>query len=382
MNVFGLAMGLSVFLLIVFYVYDELTYDRYNTNADRIVRVNSDLKYGGADVHYAITAPAVGVAAKREFPEVENDVRIKPVGALRFKKGTEEIQEDRAVYCDTSIFRVFTLPMIKGDSRTALAEPNSIVISASAARKYFNSTDVIGQTLFSVNDSVIHKITGVIRDIPRKSHFHFDFLLSMSDLAKKDDNNWSAMAYNTYLLLRPGVDPKKFEAKLPQFFNNGLASMQIDVSAFEKSGNYWKINLTRLTDIHLRSHRERELGINSNIDYVYIFSAVAIFILLMACINFINLSTARSSNRAREVGVRKTLGSPRKYLILQFLAESLILTLIAVFIAVFAAWLLLPLFNRISGKDLTVSLHIFSWLIPCVFVTILSGRPWSTRQRL
>jgi putative ABC transport system permease protein len=371
LNVFGLALGLSICLLIVFYVFDELSYDRYNTKADRIVRVNSDLKFGGAAVHFAITAPAVGIALKREFPEVENQTRITPVSALRFKKGSEEIQEDSAAYCDTSIFDVFSLPMVRGNATTALTEPNAIVLSESAARKYFNTTDVIGQTLFSINDSMIHKVTGVIQDIPGQSHFHFDFLLPISALAAKDDDNWVALNYNTYLLLRPGVDSKKFEAKLPPFIAKALTNIHFDVKAFENGGNHYRLSLMKLTDIHLRSNRVRELSANSNIQYVYIFAAVAIFILLMACVNFINLSTARSSDRAREVGVRKVLGSSRKYLVCQFLAESLILTLIAVGIALFTDWLLLPVFNRISSKELTISLHSLSWLMPCVIGSVL-----------
>lgn len=371
LNVLGLALGLSVFLLIVFYVSDELGYDRYNVKADRIMRVSSDMKFGGATVHFAITAPAVGAAMKRAFPEIEEETRLCLIGGMRFKKGNEHIQEDSALYSDPSVFDIFTLPMIKGDAKTALLDPGDIVISEHAARKYFNATDVIGQTLYSVNDSTVHKVTGVIKDLPGQSHFHVDFMLPMSALAGRDDNNWTSLNFNTYILLRPGVDVKKVETKLPAFFNKSLASTQFDVRAFENGGNFYRISLTPLTDIHLKSNRERELSTNGNIAYVYIFSTVAVFILLMACVNFINLSTARSSNRAREVGVRKTLGSPRISLIIQFLAESLILTLIAAFVAIIAAWLLLPVFNSLSGKGLTITWHTFRWLLPCVLFSVI-----------
>ncbi len=374
MNVLGLALGLSVFLLIVFFVSDELGYDRYNVKADRIMRVSSDMKFGGATVHFAITAPAVGAAMKRAFPEIEEETRLCLIGGMRFKKGNEQIQEDSAIYSDPSVFDIFTLPMIRGDAKTALLDPGDIVISEHAARKYFNTTDVMGQTLYSVNDSTVHKVTGVIRDIPRQSHFHFDFMLPMSALAGRDDNNWTSLNFNTYILLRPGVDVKKMETKLPEFFNKSLSSTQFDVKAFENGGNFYRIGLTPLTDIHLKSNRERELSTNGNIAYVYMFSTVAVFILLMACVNFINLSTARSSNRAREVGVRKALGSPRISLIIQFLAESIILTLIAAFVAIFAAWLLLPVFNSLSGKGLTITWHTLRWLLPgALFSVIVVG---------
>jgi putative ABC transport system permease protein len=371
LNVLGLALGLSVFLLIVFYVFDELGYDKYNVKADRIMRVSSDMKFGGATVHFAITAPAVGPAMKNNFPEIEDEVRLCLIAGMRFKKGNQEIQEDSAIYSDPSVFNIFTLPMIKGDAKTALTDPNDIVISEHAARKYFNTTDIIGQTLYSVNDSMVHKVTGVIKDIPRQSHFHFDFMLPMSALASKDDDNWTSLNFNTYILLRPGVDTRQVEAKLPAFFNNALATTHFDVKAFENGGNFYRIGLTPLTDIHLRSNRERELKVNGNMEYVYIFSIVAGFILLMACVNFINLSTARSSNRAREVGVRKALGSRRIALIIQFLAESLILTLMAVVVAIFLAWLLLPVFNSLSGKDLTITLHALPWLLPTVFLSVI-----------
>ena len=371
LNVLGLALGLSVFLLIVFYVFDEMGYDRYNVKADRIMRVSSDMKFGGATAHFAITAPAVGPAIKREFPEIEEETRLCLIGGMRFKKGDELIPEDSAIYSDPSVFDVFTLPMLKGDAKTALLEPGSIVISEHAARKYFNTTDAIGQVLYSVNDSTVHKVTGVIMDIPRQSHFHFDFMLPMSALAGKDDDNWTSLNFNTYILLKPGVDVKKVEAKLPDFFNKALASTKFDVKSFENGGNFYRIDLTPLTEIHLRSNRERELRVNGNIAYVYIFSTVAVFILLMACVNFINLSTARSSNRAREVGVRKALGSSRLSLIIQFLAESLVLTVLAVFVAILAAWLLLPVFNSLSGKDLAITWHTLPWLLPCAFFSVV-----------
>jgi len=259
--------------------------------------------------------------------------------------------------------------MIDGDFKTALKEPNSIVITESIAKKYFNRTNVVGQTLLLVTDSSVRKITGVIRDIPVQSHFKADFFLH---LAHPTDTRWNNISpLSTYILLKPRTDYKRLEAKFDDLMRRNASTPAFDYKKFEQNGNYLRLNLIPLKDIHLKSNRVNELGANGNIQYVYIFSFIAIFILLLACINFMNLSTARSANRAREVGVRKVLGSPRKYLIVQFLSESLIITVAATIIAVFIALILLPVFNHISGKDLIMNLQTFTWLLPSLVIIIL-----------
>lgn len=369
-NVFGLALGLATCLLIVFYVFDELSYDRYNTKYERIYRVNTDLKYGGTVTSFAISAPPVGDAMVKEFPEVEKSTRIALAINLRFKKGNEIIQEDRSIYCDPAIFDVFTLPMIAGDPKTALKEPNDIVISEKAAKKYFNSTDVIGKTLTTVgNDgNSIYKITGVIKNIPEQSHFKADFLFGLDANQSK---GWNGFRLNTYILLKPGADPKGLEAKFDGLLRRHIDTKDFNYTKFAAHGNFIRLSLTPLKDIHLTSNRQRELSPNGNIQYIYIFSAIAIFILVLACINFMNLSTARSANRAREVGVRKVLGSSRKHLVAQFLTESLIVTLVAAVIAVLIALLLLPFFNQVSGKELSIGLQTFTRLLPALLVIIV-----------
>ncbi|HEY4063891.1 MAG TPA: ABC transporter permease [Puia sp.] len=380
LNVLGLALGLSVCLLIVFYVLDELGYDRYNTKAERIFRVNTDIKFGTATFSFAQAGDPLAAAVIREFPEVDTAVRLAVSHGTRFKKGNTQVLEDRGVYSDPGIFDVFTLPMIEGDPVTALTAPNSIVITESMARKYFNSIHVIGRTLSMVDDSIVHSITGVIKDIPPQSHFNFDFFLSTTSLPDNRNIYFNAIKINTYILLRPGARYKDLEAKFPAFLRKVLGNQPggWDMDAFEKSGNYFKMSLTPLLDIHLHSDRARELGTNSDIQYVYIFSAIALFILLVACINFVNLSTARSANRAKEVGVRKVLGSSRGSLVVQFLLESMIVTLAAMLLAVGTAWLLLPEFNQLSGKELHVTVSILGWLLPAmigviVFVGLLAG---------
>lgn len=375
-NVLGLALGLATCLLIVFYVVDELSYDGFNQNADRIYRLNNDIKFGGNDQSYASSPAPLAGALVSDFPEVEKSTRMINRGGYNVKKGNQNIKEDRMIFADASLFDVFTLPMIAGDPHKALIEPHTAVINETTARRYFNNPlQAIGKTL-TFNDSILYKITGVIRDIPKQSHFNFGFFLSMSTLAESRENAWFSNNFNTYVLLKPGADPQKFKAKLPQLLRKYAGPqlqsiLHITFDDFEKAGNKYQLNLIPLKDIHLKSNSVSELSPNGNIQYVYIFTAVAIFILLIACVNFMNLSTARSSNRAREVGVRKVLGSPRKYLIFQFLSESVMVTFIAAVLAVITAYLFLPVFNHMADKTLALSLSSLSWLIPGMLVVVL-----------
>jgi len=373
-NVLGLALGLATCLLIVFYVFDELSYDKYNKNLDRIYRVNSDIKFGGNEKSYAVSPAPTAGALLNDFPEIEQATRFRDKGGNKVKKGNQNIQEDRMVYADPSIFSVFTLPMISGDPKTALKDPHTVVITEREAVKYFNRTNVVGQVL-TFNDTAQYKITGVITNI-KQSHFNYDFFIAMPGLAESREDMWFNNNFNTYILLKPGADAAKLNSKLNAFMRAHAGPqlqsiLHLTFDSFEQGGNYFRLNVTPLKDIHLKSNRVAELGMNGNIQYVYIFSAIALFILLIACVNFMNLSTARSSNRAREVGVRKVLGSPRKYLIAQFLTESIIVTLAGAIIAVLAAWALLPLFNQLSGKELAVTTQVLLYSLPILFVLVI-----------
>ena len=265
--------------------------------------------------------------------------------------------------------------MINGSPATALTEPNSVVLTETIAKKYFNSTNVIGKTL-TFDDNIFYKVSGIIRDIPRQSHFNFDFFISMSTLPDSRSTEWLRSDYNTYVLFKNAGDHKKLEAALPAFLNKYSgeqmqAQLKMSMAAFEKGGSFFRLNLTPLTDIHLKSNRTGELGPNGTIQYVYIFSAIALFILLIACVNFMNLSTARSANRAREVGVRKVLGSLKKHLIAQFLIESILVVFAATIIALTVAMALLPAFNQLSGKDIIVNSQTMVWLIPALLLIVL-----------
>ena len=371
-NIIGLAVGLATCLLILLYVLDELSYDKYNTKADRIYRVNNEIKFGGNYFDLAQGPALMGITMVREFPQVEQYTRIRWYGGFLVKKGNENIQEGRVGFADSTLFDVFTLPMITGDPKTALKEPHSLVITEKIAKKYFNSTDVVGKSML-INDTGNYKITGVIKNIPTQSHFNFDFFVPMRENSGSNDDNWLSENWNTYVLLKKTADAKQLESQL-----NGMMDKHVgpqlksvinqSLEDFKKTGAYVRASLTPLTDIHLHSNKIAELDGNGNAQFVYIFSAIALLILLIACVNFMNLSTARSSNRAREVGVRKVLGSLRKNLIQQFLTESVLISFIALVFAILIAWLLLPYFTQLARKDF----HAGTLFQPKMFILLIA----------
>ncbi|MBS1504435.1 MAG: ABC transporter permease, partial [Bacteroidetes bacterium] len=366
--------GLATCLLIVFYVVDELSYDKYNTKADRIYRVTVDAMLNGHGGKYATSEGPLEAALKDNFPEIEKVTRIidKPglaVSASKFniRKGSSNIQETRVAYTESSLFDVFTLPMIFGDPGKSLDEPHTAVVTESAAQKYFGKTDVVGQVL-TINDTSLYRITGVIKDIPLQSHFNYDFLLSFSTLPESHWKGWGYSGVHNYLLLKPGANIKSLESRIAQL---EIKNSPVQPGVWTTGGNYLRTELTPLLDIHLKSNAEVELDKGGSIQYVYIFSFIAAIILLIACVNFMNLSTARSSNRAKEVGVRKVLGSARWNLIAQFLTESTLVTLLSAFIAVGLAVLLMPLFNQVAGKQLGFTLQSLKWLAPSLIAIVL-----------
>ena len=361
-NITGLASGLACFILIALYVADELSYDRFNEKAGRIYRINSDIVFGGNKLHLAVASDPMGATLKKDYPQVEEYVRFfSSSGSKLVKKGNEYIRENNVAHADSTLFYVFTLPVIAGDVKTALNEPNTVVISESVANKYFSTTDAVGKNIeTNDNGSTLYKVTAVMKDIPHNSHFNFDMIFSM-DNVEYQWGNFLSHNHQTYLLLRSGTDYKEFEKNFKQFINKYVipqAAQFMEIKSmdeFEKAGNKLEYSLMPLTNIHLRSDRVAEMSINGNIQYVYIFSAVALFVLVLACINFMNLSTARSASRAKEVGIRKVVGSEKKLLIRQFLTESILTTVISTVLAIGIAWLCLSWFNNLSAKELHIS---------------------------
>ena len=384
-NIAGLAAGLTCFILIMLYVSDETSYDKYNEKADRIYRINSLIKMGGSELKLAVTSDPMGPTIKQDFPQVEEFVRFyNSNGSKSIKKGGEFINEPAVTHADSTLFRVFTLPAIYGNTKTALNDPNTVVVTESGAKKYFGSMDVVGKTIeTNENGSTLYKVTAVIKDIPHNSHFNFDLFFSM-DNVQYDFGNYLSHNFQTYLLLKEGVSYEEVQKMFPAYIDKHiipLAKQVMNINSmdeFRKAGNNLEYTLTPLLQIHLYSDLFPELGTNGDIKYVYIFSAVAIFILLLACINFINLSTARSMSRSREVGIRKVLGTTKTQLIIQFLSESALTVVIAMILAVVIAWQILPLFNDLSAKSLTPSLLFSNKMLALmiglpIVVSLLAG---------
>ena len=373
LTLFSLALGLVVSLLIVLYVADEFSYDRHHQKASRIYRINGEVSFN-LKWNKTATAPTpMGATLKRDFPEVEDAVRLSPAGSMLVKSAGENVREAKVLYADSTIFNVFSLPMLAGNPEKALAAPGSVVITQSTALRYFRTLDALNRTLV-FNHGEVRRVTAVIRDLPAQSHFAADFLLPLHETDGAKANKWGNHLFVTYVLLRPGTDPKTVEAKfeqilqtymdpaLRQFFNTTLTETR-------KAGNGFRYALMPLTDIHLYSDRCNELAPNGSIGYVSLFLGIAALILLIAVCNFVNLATARSAKRTREVGVRKVLGSTRGNLMGQFLTESLLWTVLAAGVAVLGAALLLPLFNQLAAKSLSFSL----FFNPAFILTLLAG---------
>jgi putative ABC transport system permease protein len=359
LNVAGLAAGLGVCLLIVLYVRDELSYDRHYKNADCIYRLDAELSFNNTLFNSATSPKPLAVQLVKDYPQIENMVRISYFNSsadIMLKKGALWVQDHHLAYADSTFFRVFTIPMIAGDPMTALDEPHSIVIDESAAKRYFNSTDVVGKTL-EFNDKTLCKVTGVMEDMPRQSSFHFSFIRPLRDSWMGDEYKWINNPVQSFILVRPGTTKTLLQKDIDATVNTHVtpeleSELHISAQTMKQQGNYFRYHLTPLTDIHLHSDKSYEFEAGGNSSYIYIFSFIAILILVIACVNFMNLSTARSANRAKEVGIRKVVGSTRTNLITQFLTESLLLSFFSMLLALGFALLLLPIFNTLSGKEL------------------------------
>lgn len=310
-NIIGLATGLAVCLLIVLYVKDELSFDKYNVNANRIYRIDADIYFNNTEANMAVSPDPLGPALKRDYPAVEQIARVNYQGDILIKKDDQNEQDQHAAFVDSTFFKVFSIPMIKGDPATALQEPNSIVIDETTAKKYFNTIDVLGKNLY-VDNSTNCKITGIIKDMPQQSQFHFSFI------RPRGPNNGSWLSNNTYtyILVKAGVSQTQMQSYVDATVDNYLAKdlmaqLHASLKDMKNQGNHFIYHVIPLTSIHLHSDKSYEIEANGNITYVYIFSIIALLILLIACVNFMNLSTARSANRAKEVGIRKVAGSLR-----------------------------------------------------------------------
>ena len=357
-NIVGLALGIGSCLIIMLFVVDELSYDQYNENADEIVNVVFRAKINGEEIKEGAVMAPVGKTLKQEFPEVLDATRIRNIGMPKIIIENESYREDRFAFVDANFFNVFTLPIIDGNTINPLQEPNTAVITKVQAEKFFGATNAIGELFYLEDEEQPYRVTGVIEKMPQNSHFHFDIFASMEGLEQAKSDSWFNGDFFTYLLLEKGSDYKYLETKLPYILEKYMGPMmQEEIGApFEEftKENQLGFRFLPLTDMHLRSDNSpySQLEQGGDIKYVYIFSAVALFMLLIACINFLNLSTATAAKRAKEVGIRKVLGSNKGQLRYQFLSESFIATLIAMVFATILVFGLLPFYNELSGKEL------------------------------
>ncbi len=372
-TIFGLSIGLAVSLLCFLYVKDELSYDKFNDKSERIYRINSDITYSGKSMQGASAPTPMAQTLKKDFPEVEESTRLGKYGSQLVKSDRAFAREQNIIYADSTVFEVFTLPFIDGNPKKSLTEPGSVVVTRQMALKYFGTADALNRTLVFDNGET-RRVTGVMQDMPHQSHFSANFLLPVYETKDAKANKWGNHIFNTYVILKSGTDPKSVEAKferviqtymdpaLRQYFQTTLAETR-------KAGNNFSYSLIPLPDIHLYSNREGELSPNGSIQYFYIFLIIGLFILLIAVFNFVNLTTARSSKRAREVGVRKVMGSNRSVLIFQFLSESMLTTFLALLTGIVLLYTLLPAFNALAARELSFSDEIN----PQTILTVLAG---------
>jgi len=347
-NILGLTIGITFSLFLIFYIKDELSYDRYNKKADRIYRVNAFIKEKDKDTMKWVSTPfPAAPAIAKDYPEVEEAVRFVGNGQTMYKNGDIRFYEEKVFYVDSNVFRVFTYPFIEGDERTALIRPNSMVLTKTIAEKYFGKNhSAVGKTLKN-DKGDIYTVTGVVKDVPRNSHLIFNILLSRSSLPVDFANSWGNFGFNTYVLLKPHTNAQAFEKKMLPLYDKYMAPI------FAQFNIKIRLGIQRITEIHLHSEMQGEPEELGSMSYIYIFAAVALFMLIIACINYMNLTTARSARRAKEIGIRKVTGSTKTQLVTQFLIESILTSFFALLLSIGLIALFLPTFNSISGKHIS-----------------------------
>ncbi|TMU55199.1 ABC transporter permease [Flagellimonas algicola] len=385
LNLFGLAIGIAGGLLISLYIHDELSYDTMFADADRIHRVHADIKFGGEDRKFAVTPAPMAESMENDFSEVELATRFRTRGSVLIKRtGTNiNVKELQSTFVDSTFFKMFGIKLLVGDVKTALMSPNTLVLTKTAAEKHFGVQEALGKTL-ELNNTQTFTVTGVIDDLPKNS-FLRDHSVFMAMAGYEDSRivNWGSNNYQTYIKLIPSANVmdirEPLEAFLGKYVIPGVQQFMpgITEEQFKAAGNHLIFSTMPLTDIHLHSDRVAEISPNNNIQSIYILSFIAAFLIVLACVNFMNLSTAHSLKRAKEVGVRKTLGSNKRDLIRQFLVESGLVSFGALLLAIVVAIIALPFFNDLSDKDISMPYgNPVFWiilLVSVVFLGLFSG---------
>jgi putative ABC transport system permease protein len=359
LNILGLTLGITSALFLIIYVADEVSYDRYHEKADRIYRVSSTIKEPDDQFTWIVAQIPFGPQVVHDYPEVQSSVRFINMPRALYKFEDKEFNEENFFYVDSTMFDIFSYKVIKGEVKSALLAPKKIILTEKIANKYFGKTDPIGKTLTTGTDT--YEVTGVIQDVPTNSHFRFDAVAARNNLPKQL-GSWGNFGVFTYLLFPEKFDVKAFETKMQGMYD---AYMKTIFGPLKISVTY---HLEPLTRIHLYSTNASEPEPTGSITYVYIFAIVAIFLVLIASMNYMNFATARSTRRAREVGLRKVVGSRRGPLVLQFLSESMVFTLISLLISIVLIIVLLPKFNLLAGKAFDIHV-IYS---PVVLLSLLA----------
>ena len=382
-NLFGLTLGLACCLLIALYIINEISYDRYNKNAENIYRVTRTFNNseGVVSLRLSTVAPPFGYYLPTDFPEIRKMTRLLDIGKTPTKYKDKIFSQEKMFYADENLFDVFTIKVLKGNPRTALFNPFSVMLTEETAKKYFGDEDPMDKTI-RFNNQFDAKVTGIYKAFPSNAHLHPEMLVSFNTLkdtsvygAENLRRNWGNNSFFTYLLMPDNFSPESMIARFPSFIDRRMAGEEY---VGQQASKFTSLGLQKLTDIHLHSHTDFEAEPNGDITRVYIFSAIALFILLIACINYMNLSTARSSLRAREIGIRKVIGAGKKELITQFLGESVLICWAAILLACALTYFALPWLNKVSGQELSIetlmkpAVIVALALIPFV-VGIISG---------
>ena len=375
-NILGMSIGIAACLLILLYVVDELSFDRFHANADRIYQVGLQAKIGDQDITTGNTCPPMAETLVEEVPGVEAATRISNFwGTPSLKYGDKAFTEEKVFHADSNFFEFFGYKLLEGDIETALKEPNTVVLTKSIATKYFGNESPLGK-LITVGGHQTYTITGVAEDAPLNSHFIFKVLLSSASAEQMQRNAWLNNFLYTYFRSDEHTKVSDIESKFPDLVTKYVGPeverfMGVSMKDMEKSGGAYGYFTTPVTDIHLRSTTRDGLEPAGNIMYVYFFGGIGLFIVIIACINFMNLSTARSAGRAKEVGLRKTLGSLRSQMVRQFLAESILYSFLAVMVALVLCYLLLPQFNLLAGKQLGMTVFMQPVFVVAIIALIL-----------
>jgi putative ABC transport system permease protein len=382
-NILGMTIGIAASLLIILYISDELSYDKFHKNADRIYQVGLHGKIGGQDIMTATTCPPLAAALVTDIPEVKSSTRLSGNGQMVFKVDKNSFTEDKTFYADSNFFEFFSFKLKEGDSKTALNQPNTIVLTERTEKKIFGKESGLGKLIVVGSENKTYKVTGIAENPPSNSHFIFNVLISAVTSENLKSSIWLNNNLYTYLQVHENASiesvNKKYEALVDKYVGPEVEKfMGMSLKAMKDQGGIYGYFSTKLSDIHLNSAARDGIEPSGNIMYVYFFGGIGLFIIVIACINFMNLSTARSAGRAKEVGLRKTLGSLRSQMVRQFLAESTMYSFVAVVLALIACYFLLPAFNLLAGKELGMQLvgtpnFILGIIGVVIFVGIVAG---------